>query len=120
MYLHLSHTRLDTYHLARKLVKECYRLSKLLPGSERFGLVQQIRRAATSVSLNIAEGSARRTKKEKSRFYEMSRSSLVEIDAILDICFDLEYCTKEQMDPVGEFLSRCFKTLTGLIQSNTV
>ncbi len=120
MYLHLVHARFDAYRLARKMVLECYKISTYLPDSERFGLVQQIRRAATSVALNIAEGSARLSRAERCRFYEISRSSLVEIDAILDICLDLNYCTKENLEPVGEYLSRCFSTLTGLINANKV
>lgn len=118
MYLPLAHTKLDCYHLTRKLVLSCYQLSKKFPESERFGLIQQIRRAATSVSLNIAEGSARRTKAERRRFYEIARSSVVEIDAILDLCFDLEYCKKIDMDPTGAMISRCFKTITGLMNAN--
>ncbi len=118
MYLALAHTKLDAYTLSRKLVLECYGLSKKFPDHERFGLTQQIRRAATSVSLNIAEGSARRTKPERRRFYEISRSSVVEIDAILDACFDLQYCNKNDMDPTGVMISRCFKTLTGMMNAN--
>lgn len=118
MYLPLAHTKLDAYALARKLVLECYQLSKKFPDYEKFGLVQQIRRAATSVSLNIAEGSSRRTKAERRRFYEIARSSVVEIDAILDACFDLHYCNKNDMDPTGVMISRCFKTLTGLMNAN--
>lgn len=118
MYLPLAHTKLDAYNLSRKLVLECYVVSKRFPEHERFGLVQQIRRAATSVSLNIAEGSARRTKAERRRFYEIARSSVVEIDAILDVCFDLQYIAKHDMDPTGVMISRCFKTLTRMMNVN--
>ncbi len=64
---------------------ECYNLSKHLPDTEKFGMITQIRRAALSVHLNIAEGASRKSEIERKRFYEISRSSIVEIDAALDI-----------------------------------
>ena len=52
---------------------------------------QQIRRAALSVHLNIAEGCSRRSQAERKRFYEIARGSVVEIDTALDIAVDLKY-----------------------------
>jgi four helix bundle protein len=72
--LDLSNKKLDVYLLAMELVKDIYELSKLLPKDEQYVLVSQIRRAAVSVCGNIAEGAARRSKAEKLRFYEISRS----------------------------------------------
>lgn len=68
MFLNLSHTKLEVYKITQALALECYRLIKIFPSDERFALVQQIRRAAISVHLNLAEGCSRKSKKERNRF----------------------------------------------------
>ena len=91
MFLKLNHQKLDVYNFSQSFVMECYKVSKHLPESEKFGMISQIRRAALSVHLNIAEGASRISEIERKRFYEISRSSLVEIDAAFDIANGLEY-----------------------------
>lgn len=59
MFLKLNHQQLDVFKASRIFVLECYKLSKILPDSERFGMISQIRRVALSVHINIAEGSSR-------------------------------------------------------------
>ena len=56
MFLKLNHQKLDSYNFSQAFVLECYKLSKYLHNDEKFGMVSQIRRAALSVHLNIAEG----------------------------------------------------------------
>ena len=97
------------------MVLVCYKLSSNFPPVERFVLVQQIRRAATSAHLNLAEGASRKSLTERKRFYEISRSSLVEIDTIFDLAFDLGYATQEEMKTEGDLIVRMFKMLTALI-----
>ena len=116
MFLQLSHTKMDVYQASRKMVLACYKLSNSLPDEERFGLIQQIRRASTSVSLNIAEGSSRKSDSERKRYYEISRGSIVEIDAILDLCSDLNYLTKENMQEAGDLIIRCFQMLSAMLK----
>jgi four helix bundle protein len=88
MFLQLNHQQLDVYQISRAFVKECYFLTKTFPSEEKFALVQQIRRAALSVHLNIAEGCSRKSIAERKRFFEVSRGSIIEIDAALDIASD--------------------------------
>lgn len=88
--LNLAHKQLDVYKFSLNLVKEVYILTKTLPKEEQFALVSQLRRAAISVCSNIAEGSARSSKPERKRFYEISRSSLVEVDTQFEITLILE------------------------------
>jgi len=57
MFIQLKHKTLNVYQAIRELVKETYKVSLLLPSQEKFNMVQQIRRAALSVKLNMAEGS---------------------------------------------------------------
>jgi len=119
MFLQLAHTKLDAYTAARQFVKECYIAVTQFPAEERFVLSQQIRRAALSVYLNIAEGSSRRSQIERNRYYEMARGSVIEVDAALDVAIDLNYCTPESLKTVGEAMVKCFKYLSGLINSST-
>jgi four helix bundle protein len=82
-------------------------------------MISQIRRAALSVYLNIAEGASRKSETERKRFYEIARGSVIEIDAALDIANDLGFL--KNFDPIktGEIMISTFKLLTRLIQSET-
>lgn len=115
MFLQLNHQKLDVYTYSRQFVFECYKLTKILPPEEKFGMVTQIRRAALSVHLNIAEGASRKSFAERKRYYEVSRGSIVEIDAALDISKDLGYLDNYDAEKLGFTLVKTFKILTGLI-----
>jgi four helix bundle protein len=99
MFLKLNHQKLDVYPASRSFVLECYRLSGSLPSEEKFGMISQIRRAALSVYLNIAEGCSRKSGSERKRYYEIARGSIIKIDAALDIASDLEYINETQLKP---------------------
>ena len=117
MYLKLNHQKLDVYQASRKFVAECYKLSNHLPQEEKFGMISQIRRAALTVHLNIAEGASRKSKIERMRYYEISRGSLIEIDAALDVANDLDYLENVNTEILGADMVICFKLLSGLIKS---
>ena len=112
MFLQLAHKQLDIYSVSKSFVHACYQLTKILPPEERFNMTQQIRRAALSVQLNIAEGASRKSAAERKRFYEIARGSVIEIDAALDIAADLKYFIKEEQINLGELMIRCFQMLT--------
>ena len=82
MMLRLSHKKLDVWKQSMFLIKKVYIFTKNLPSDEKFNLVSQMRRSAISVASNIAEGLSRTTNKEKQRFIEISRSSLVKLDTL--------------------------------------
>lgn len=115
MFLALAHTKLDLYKVTRIFVQNCYIASLLLPADERFNMTQQLRRAAISVQLNIAEGSSRKSENERRRFYEIARGSLIEIDAILDAGEDLKYWEKKTLIELGENMLRVFQMLSKMI-----
>jgi four helix bundle protein len=115
MFLSLSHKSLDIYKAVRELVKETYKISLILPSEEKYNMVQQIRRAALSVKLNIAEGSTRKSSAERKRFLEISRGSLVEIDAAPETAVDLNYFTSNQLEAINALLNRCFAMLSKMI-----
>ena len=79
-------------------------------------MITHIRRAALSVHLNIAEGSSRKSATERKRFYEVSRGSIIEIDAALDIAADLGYLINRNADILGVKMIKCFKLLCGMIR----
>lgn len=117
MFLSLNHQRLDVYEISRLFVHECYKLTNRLPTEERFGMISQIRRAALSVHLNIAEGASRKSETERKRFYEIARGSIIEIDAALDIAQELIYLNIEEIGNLGKLMVTCFKLLSGMIES---
>lgn len=117
MFLKLNHQKLEVFIISRQFVLECYKLSNTLPADERFGMITQIRRAAVSVCLNIAEGSSRKSETERNRFYEIARGSVIEIDAALDIANDLGYLKNYDTENLGNTMISCFKLLSGLIKS---
>ena len=99
--------------IASHLTISCIAL--LFPPEEKFAIVQQIRRAALSVHLNIAEGSSRKPLLERKRFYEIARGSVIEIDTAFEVSYKLEYCSKDSMSTLGNLIISCFKQLSALI-----
>jgi four helix bundle protein len=115
MFLQLNHQKLEVYKASREFVFECYRISKILPDEEKYAMASQIRRAALSVHLNIAEGASRKSETERKRFYEIARGSIVEIDAAMDIAQDLNYIGKYDIAKMGEKMIATFKLLSGML-----
>ena len=116
LFIRLNHKSLDVYLTIRDLTKEVYKVSNFLPSEEKFNMVPQMRRAALSVKLNLAEGSTRKSLTERKRFIEVSRGSVVEIDAVLETAVDLNYLQKEELKVLGELLNKSFAMLSGMIK----
>jgi four helix bundle protein len=115
MFLDLAHTKKPIFQESKLFVLECYRITKDFPQDEKFAMVQQIRRAALSVHLNIAEGCSRKSETERNRYFEVSRGSLIEVDTAVDIAFELGYKSKHDLQKLGQHLVNTFKQLSGLI-----
>ncbi len=81
--------KMKIHKRAVALSKRIYLITRSLPAEEEFGLRSQIRRAAVSVALNIAEGSGSSSNREPTRFLEISRRSIYELIACADICAEL-------------------------------
>jgi four helix bundle protein len=90
-----SFENLDVWQCSRRLSVLIYTSTKAFPDDEKFGLVSQMRRAAISVSSNLAEGSAKRTGKEKARFTETAYCSLMELLNQAIISNDLEFLNND-------------------------
>jgi four helix bundle protein len=113
--LKLSHKNLDVWRLSVNFVTSIYQLTENFPKSELYGIVSQIRRAAVSIASNIAEGASRISSKEKTRFYVVARSSLVEVDTQLEIAMRLEYCSDKNLKKISEQLNHLFAMLSNMI-----
>ena len=116
MFLQLAHTKLNVYLFSQQLALECYKITKLFPPDEKFALVQQIRRAALSVHLNIAEGASRKSEVERKRYFEIARGSVIEIDTAIGIAYQLLYVKLEELQPLGELIIKNFKLISGMIK----
>src|SRR3954471_20017336 len=113
MFLHLAHSNPESFKVSQELAMECYKITKNFTDSEKFAMCQQIRRAALSVHLNIAEGCSRKSKPDKTRFYEIARGSVIEIDAATGIAYKLSDVKLEQLEHLGDNIIKTFKLLSG-------
>ena len=87
-----------------------------LPAAERDGLADQWRRASHSVALNIAEGASRRGTREFRKHLDIARSSLDELEAIIDLAVSLEYFRPEELAKLDATRDECAKTVYGLLR----
>ncbi len=115
MFLDLAHKRMDTYVYAKRFVLLVNDHLIAFPDYERYALSGQIRRAAISVLLNFSEGASRSSPAERKRYYEISRSSLVEVDAAFDVALELGYIKSNFEDLKATTLS-LYKMLSTLIK----
>ena len=115
--LNLNHKKLKAWQLAILLYKEILILVRKLPKEEIFNLTSQIKRAALSVSNNIAEGAARKSAAERKRFYEISRSSDVEVDNCLEVILAADYLSLEEIRIAEDLVEQIFKLLSKMIEN---
>jgi len=94
---HSTFEDLEVYQLAREFRKTMYRVAKRLPDIEKFGLASQTRRAALSLTNNIAEGHGRFHYLDQIKFTLQSRGSLEELIDDLNVCEDEQYLPVEEI-----------------------
>ena len=109
-----SYKNLNVYQDAKAFVVAVYKLLDSFPDTEKFALCNQIRRAAISVTSNIAEGVSRTSNKEKIHFLEIAYASMMEVDSQLDVSVDLGYITKEQYNTIEEKIDGIARQLSAL------
>ncbi len=113
----LGYRKLVAYQKAKEIVKITYKYIKLFPADERHALSEQLKRAAVSVTSNIAEGTSRFSIKDKSRFIEMAYGSLMELSSQFEIAEELRYITSNDRLSIDEKIIEESRLLSGLIKS---
>jgi four helix bundle protein len=111
--------KLIVWQEAHKLTLMVYSLTASFPEHEKFGITAQMRKAASSVSANIAEGSGRKTTKGQNNFYNTAKSSLMEVDNFAELAHDLGYLTDEQYHQLLEKINKVGYLLLRLINRKT-
>lgn len=106
--------KLEIYQLALEYIVLIYEISNRLPANENFNLKSQITRAATSIALNIAEGSTTQTDAEQARFLGIALRSLVETVACQDIIELRGYVSSEDLQPSRELGSKLFAKIQSM------
>lgn len=110
-------TDLNAWQEAHRLVLMIYKATKVFPKGETFGLTNQIRRAAVSITSNIAEGFSRCSSKEKTQFYSTALGSLTEVQNQLLVAKDVKYIDKEEFTLIASQSVRVHKLINGLTKS---
>ena len=107
---------LEVYEVAREFRKAIYRVARRLPEEEKFALTRQIRRAAVSLTDNIAEGHGRFHFLEQIKFMLQSRGSLEELLDDLNVCEDEAYLPIQEIEPLRQEGWRVHKLINGYIR----
>jgi four helix bundle protein len=107
---------LEVYQEARNLRRRIFKLAKLLPAEERYGLFGQMRRAALSVTNCIAEGHGSRSFRHNISYLYRSRGSVCELQDDLNACEDEEYFRKDHLDDLRADAEKVLKLINGYIR----
>ena len=114
----MSYRELKIYERSYKAGLAVYNLTKKYPEEERYGIVGQMRRASTSIPLNIAEGYAKRSSQgEFRRFLLMAIGSANELSVLIDYSYDLGYIEKEEYRKAKEEYEEIGKMLSSFIKA---
>ena len=115
----ISVEELDVYKLGLEIAVDIYKITESFPKSEMFVLVSQMRRAAVSITSNLAEGASRNTSNEYRHFVGISKGSAAELRCQVDISCRLGFINDRTNNDLKEKLNRTCRMLTGLINSLT-
>lgn len=109
--------RFEIWQLGIDLAMECYSVTKRFPDSEKFGLSSQLRRACVSIPSNVAEGCARKSDKEFSRYLEISLGSAFEVETQFIIANKLGYIDDERAIELFERSNKLQRKIGALIST---
>lgn len=112
-----SFEKLIAWQKARELALEIYKITKLFPKDELFGITSQMRRCSVSVASNLAEGSGRNSMKDKARFTEIAYESALELLNQLILSFDFEYIEEQKYIEIREKITEVTVLINGLYKS---
>ena len=109
-------TKLKVWQKAHVFTVNLYKITNSFPDQEKYGLVNQLRRAAISIESNIAEGCGRDGDKEFSRFLDIAQGSAYEVRCQIFVARDLEYITVEKFDLLDNKITEISRMLNSLKQ----
>ena len=109
--------KLEVYQRAVSFADSLYMATHNFPNHEQFGVVSQLRRAALSISLNIAEGAGRHHNNERRQFYRMAKSSVHECVPLLEISKRQKYLPEEESTEYYRECQELARMISGLIKS---
>ena len=112
-----NYKELGVWQKAVGLAVDAYKLTAAFPKAERYGLTIQIRKAATSIPANIAEGWGRGSTKEYIQFLLIARGSLMEFETHLVVCHKLQYVNENEFGGFKPRVEEIGKMLNSLIRS---
>ena len=117
MFYKFSFEKLNVWVDSKELIKIIYSITKKFPQEEKFGLINQLRRASVSVASNLAEGTSRKTNKDKAHFTTISYSSLMEVLNQISISRELDYLNKEDYLVIRDSIQKIANKLNALRNS---
>jgi len=109
---------LDVYKKSILFASKVYKITKNFPQEEKFGIVNQMRRAAVSISSNLSEGGSRLTNGELKQFLGIARGSAAELKTQIILAKEFGYITSEY-DSLIDDISEIHRMITGVIKRNT-
>jgi four helix bundle protein len=112
-----SYRDLEVWQLAMEIVVEIYRVTRVFPAEEKFGLIAQHRRGAVSIPSNIAEGRGRLGAAEFRRFVSIARGSVAEVETQIGVAVALGFTDGNEIAAVSAKLDRLSKMLFSLYRS---
>ena len=111
-----SFTDLNVWKESHKLVLMVYKITGTFPSKETYSLIDQMRRAASSDTANLAEGFGRQTYREKAQFYYLAQGSLLELKNFILIAKDVGYLEPDDFSSLVEQSNLTHQLLQGFIQ----
>lgn len=112
-----TYVDLEVWRATMDLAEGIYRITKVFPKEETYGLTSQLRRAAVSVPSNIAEGKGRSSEKELAQFLCHSRGSLFELETQINLALRLRYIDEQAAKLMLQKAARTGQLLNGLLRS---
>jgi len=109
--------KLDVWQAAIQFADLIYQITKKFPEQERFGLTNQMRRAAVSISSNIAEGSSRASRTDFARFVEIATGSLFEVVSQSRVTLNQQFLSRSDYEQIAGAAEKQCRMLSGLRKS---
>ncbi len=114
---HERYKELDVWKKPYSLALRVYRVTERFPLEERFGLMQQLRRASVAIFTNVAEGHARGTRRDYAQFCVVARASQAEVRSLLSFAKDLGFLDEAEWQELDGDYAQVGRMLNGLVTS---